>query len=100
MSYLQKYADRIQSLCATHKVRKLYAFGSVLTDKFGNDSDVDLVVEFDPIPVNDYADNSFDFKFSLQEILKRRIDLLEDCAIANPLFRDAISQTRQLVYEH
>ena len=53
MSYLQKYADRIQSLCATHKVRKLYAFGSVLTDKFGNDSDVDLVVEFDPIPVND-----------------------------------------------
>lgn len=100
MSYFQKYAESIRSLCATHKVRKLYAFGSVLTSKFGNNSDVDLLVEFEPIPVTDYADNYFDFKFSLQEILKRPIDLLEDAAISNPFFREAIAQNRQLIYEH
>jgi len=100
MSFLQKYAEGIRSLCAAHKVRKLYAFGSVLTERFGNNSDVDLVVEFEPIPINDYADNYFDFKFSLQDILKRQVDLLEESAISNPLFRNAISESKQLVYEH
>jgi hypothetical protein len=48
--------------------------------------------------VEDYADNYFDFKFSLQDILKRPIDLLEEKAIKNPYFRESVLQQRQLVY--
>ncbi len=88
----------ISDICRQYKVKTLYAFGSVLTDKFHNDSDVDLIVDFREIPVEDYADNYFDLKFSLQDVLKRPIDLLEEQAIKNPYFRQSIEQKKQLVY--
>lgn len=83
-----------------HKVKSLYAFGSVLKDNFNKESDIDLIVDFSNIAVEDYADNYFDFKFSLQDILKRPIDLLEEKAIKNPYFRQLLNQQRQLVYGH
>lgn len=98
MSILEKYKNAIQHLCATHKVKNLYAFGSVLTDDFNKESDIDLVVAFDPIPLGDYADNYFDLKFSLQNIFNRPVDLLEEQAIKNPYFKQAINQQRKLVY--
>ena len=100
MTLLDKHIIDIRKLCSDHKVRQLYAFGSVLTAKFNNESDVDLVVDFDPIDVSLYADNYFDFKFSLQNILNRPIDLLEDKAIKNPYFRQTLNQQRQLIYGH
>jgi len=98
MTILEQYNDAIQNLCITHKVKRLYAFGSVLTNNFNKKSDIDLIVDFEAIDVANYADNYFDFKFSLQDILKRPIDLLEETAIKNPYFRQAINQKRQLVY--
>ena len=97
---LEQYSEAINELCGHHKVKRLYAFGSVLTDQFNDDSDIDLIVDFDPIDVAGYADNYFDLKFSLQDIFKRRVDLLEEKAIKNPYFKQAIDQTRQLVYGH
>ena len=98
MTLLEKYSNDIQKLCKHHKVKNLYAFGSVLTDTFSANSDIDLIVDFHNIEVTDYADNYFNFKFSLQDILKHPIDLLEEKAIRNPYFKKAISQKRQLVY--
>ncbi len=100
MTLLEKHINDIRKLCSEHKVRQLYAFGSVLTTKFNIDSDVDLVVDFDPIDISLYADNYFEFKFSLQNILNRPIDLLEDKAIKNPYFRQTLNQQRQLIYGH
>ena len=100
MSLLDNHIDDIKKLCSNHKVKQLYAFGSVLTSKFNHESDVDFVVDFNPIDISLYADNYFDFKFSLQNILKRPIDLLEEKAIKNPYFRQAINQQRQLIYGH
>jgi len=91
MSILDQYSNDIYLLCASHKVRRLYAFGSVLTEKFNKNSDIDLIVEFDPIDVT---------KFSLQDMLQRSVDLLEEKAIKNPYFKQAISQNRKLVYGH
>src|SRR5580693_7182441 len=75
MTILEQHNDNIQKLCASHRVKSLYAFGSVL-GKFNNDSDVDLIVDFENIDVANYADNYFDLKFSLQDMLHRSIDLL------------------------
>jgi predicted nucleotidyltransferase len=88
----------ISRLCETHGVKSLYAFGSVLTNEFHQDSDIDLIVDFADMEVEDYADNYFDFKFLLQDLLKRPVDLLEERAIKNPYFRQAVNQQRQLVY--
>ncbi len=98
MNFLINYNDEIFRLCKEHKVKTLYAFGSVLTEKFNNQSDIDFVVDFSNISVEDYADNYFDLKFSLQDTLKREIDLLEEKAIKNPYFREVVSQQKQLVY--
>lgn len=98
MNALKSYTSAIAKLCEVHQVKTLYAFGSVLTNKFTDRSDIDLIVDFKPLDVLDYADNYFNLKFSLQDILKRPIDLLEDKAIKNPYFRKAINQQKQLVY--
>jgi hypothetical protein len=78
----------------------LYAFGSVLSSRFNTESDVDMIVSFDQMDVASYADNYFDLKFSLEELLKRSVDLLEDNAITNPYFRQAVDPQRQMIYGH
>ena len=97
MNELEKYNTDISKLCATHNVKSLYAFGSALTDKFNANSDIDFIVNFNPVDLNDYADNYYNLKFFLQDILRRDIDLLEEQAIKNPYFLQSISNQRQLV---
>ena len=69
-----------------------------MTDRFNNESDIDLIVDFSNIDLEDYADNYFDFKFSLQEILNRTVDLLEEKAIKNPYFKQSVTKQRQLIF--
>lgn len=95
---LDNYQTSISKLCEDHKVKSLYAFGSVLTDNFGNQSDIDLIVDFEYQDVLDYVDNYFDLKFALEKIFNRSIDLLEEKALKNPYFKQSIYQQRQLIY--
>ena len=97
MNLIENYRKDITELCKTHKVKSLYAFGSVLTDQFNNESDVDLIVDFQQFDVLDYGDNYYDLKFSLENILKRNIDLLEHKAIKNPYFIKTLNQNKKLI---
>jgi predicted nucleotidyltransferase len=99
MGFIENYTNEINELCKYHKVKSLYAFGSILTDKFTDKSDIDLIVDFQPINLLDYADNYFDLKFSLEAILNREIDLLEAKAIKNPYFLQSVNSSKQLIYE-
>ena len=98
MNLIESHIKDVLNLCKSHKVKSLYAFGSVLTDKFNPESDVDLIVDFQQLDVLDYGDNYYDLKFSLENILKRNIDLLEEKAIKNPYFRKSINQNKKLIY--
>ncbi|NDA62805.1 MAG: nucleotidyltransferase [Chitinophagia bacterium] len=98
MNQLATYKQQINELCVNHKVKSLYAFGSILTADFNNKSDIDLIVDFKEMDVADYADNYFDLKFSLQNIFNRSVDLLEEQAIKNPYFKQALNQQKELVY--
>ncbi|MEN9999545.1 MAG: hypothetical protein RI922_2535 [Bacteroidota bacterium] len=98
MNLFQQYTKELNELCRTHKVKNLYAFGSALTDNFNSLSDVDLIVSFQQLDLLDYADNYFDFKFSLESIFQRKVDLLEETAIKNPHFLSAINQHKKLIY--
>ncbi len=100
MNLLDKHIVDINKLCSDLNVKRLYAFGSILTNKFGAESDIDLVVDFNPIDISIYAENYYNLKFSLQSILNRPIDLLEDNAIKNPYFRQNLNETRKLIYGH
>ncbi len=95
---IKNYKNDIEILCKKHKVKRLYVFGSALTEKFNEKSDIDLIVDFDSVDLNNYADNYFDLKFSLQSVFQRTIDLLEEKAIKNPYFKKSVNDQRQLVY--
>ena len=88
----------IKDLCLRNKVKSLYVFGSVLSEKFHEDSDVDLIVEIDADDPEDYAENYFNLKFELQDLLKRPVDLLESKAIWNPFLRKNIDESKHLIY--
>jgi predicted nucleotidyltransferase len=96
--YLDSYIDEISQLCYKNKVKSLYVFGSVLTGKFSENSDIDLVVDIDSADPFDYGDNYFSLKFALQDLLKRPIDLLENKAINNPYIRKNIDNSKTLLY--
>jgi len=81
-----------------HHVKTLFAFGSVLSDRFKTGSDIDLVVDIDSKDPIDYSDNYFALKFQLENILSRSIDLLEDKAIKNPFLKKQIDNTKVLIY--
>lgn len=98
MDFIKSYYQNIQSLCLQYHVLKLYVFGSILTKRFNSESDIDFLVEFDQIELQDYADNFFDFKYSLESLFRREIDLLEIKAISNPYFKKNIDYSKQLIY--
>jgi len=98
MNVLYQHIDQIKRLCELNKVSTLFAFGSVTTDKFKPDSDIDLVVEIDDNDPISYSDKYFNLKFKLEEILKRPIDLLEHKAIGNKFLKSEIGRTKDLIY--
>ena len=64
---------KIREFCRRHHIRRLSLFGSVLRDDFGPESDVDVLVEFDPDHVPGLA--FFAMQDELSQILGRRVDL-------------------------
>jgi hypothetical protein len=98
MNLISQHKDVINTLCKSHKVKSLYAFGSVLTDQFTDQSDIDLIVDFSEIQLLDYSDNYFDLKFALEDTFNRSVDLIEDKAIKNPYFKKAIEKNKALIY--
>jgi uncharacterized protein len=96
--YLDSYILNLKNLCQQNKVKSLYVFGSVLTDRFSDKSDIDLVVDIDSNDPIEYADNYFNLKFALQDLFKRPVDLLENKAIKNPIIRLNIDNSKHLIY--
>jgi predicted nucleotidyltransferase len=80
-------------------VKELYLFGSILTNKFVETSDVDLLVQFGNMDIDHYFDNYMDFKDELEDLFNRPVDLVENQAIKNPVFRKVVDREKQLVYE-
>jgi predicted nucleotidyltransferase len=97
-SILKENIRVIQELCRTYDVKKMYAFGSVCTDNFDNDSDIDILISFKDISIEKYTDNYFELHYKLEELFKRKIDLLTENSLSNPFFIESINETRQLLY--
>lgn len=98
MNILNQYIDKIIKLCEINKVNALFAFGSVTSEKFRPESDIDFVVDIkDNDPIS-YSEKYFNLKFQLEEIFKRQIDLLEQKAIRNKFLKSEIDRTKVKIY--
>jgi hypothetical protein len=81
-------------------VEQLFIFGSITTEKFNNQSDVDVLVQFGSlINPEEYFNNYMDFKEKLEYVLKREIDIVENQAVRNPVFRKILDRDKVLIYE-
>ena len=86
MKLIENNIQKIVALCKKYKVNRLFVFGSI------------LLVSFNRAEVSDYFDNYFDFKYSLEELFGRDVDLLEEQAIKNPYLKKNVDATKALIY--
>lgn len=100
MKLIELNLQRIFELCRKHKVKTLAVFGSILTDRFNDRSDVDLLVDFEPTDHDkfDYVSNFFDFRDSLERLFGRKVDLIEYGLNLNPIFKALVDKKKQMIY--
>lgn len=94
-----EHAAALAELCRRHGVVRLELFGSAAR---GQDdpkhSDLDFLVEFEPVLEGHYADAHFDVREGLEAMFRRPVDLVVDSAIRNRYFRESVDQTKTLLY--
>ncbi len=89
----------IISLLKKHEIKNAYVFGSVLTNKFNEDSDVDFLVtiqeNLDPVEAGGHL---WDLTYELEDLLKRKIDLITEKSLKNPYFIKELNETKFSIY--
>lgn len=98
MKLIEMNIDRIAALCRKYKVAKLWVFGSILTPRFNDSSDVDFSVVFHYDQISDLFITFFDFIEELQLLLGRKVDLVDETAVKNSYFRKELDKTKRLIY--
>jgi predicted nucleotidyltransferase len=87
--------EQIAEFCRRHHIRKLSLFGSVLRDEFGPDSDVDVLVEFEPGHTPGLA--FFEMQSELSDLLGRKVDLMTPDFLSR-YFRDEVMREAEVQY--
>lgn len=88
--------NELADLCRRYHVRELALFGSVLRDDFRDDSDIDILVEFEPgapIGLIEYIR----LQNELTELLRRPVDLVEKPGLKRFL-RDSVIESAHTIY--
>ena len=89
--------ERIDAFCRKWRIRELSLFGSALREDFRTDSDVDLLVVFEP--PNPWTLWDFiDMREELEQMFGRRVDLLSKKSLKNPWRRAEILRTHRVIY--
>lgn len=89
--------EQVADFCRRHGVRKLSLFGSVLRDDFRPDSDVDIMLQFEP-------EHGFTFENTpviideLRKLFGRDVDVIEQDRIRNRFRREAILSSHRVLY--
>ena len=96
---IQNKIGDIIAACKEHHVESIALFGSAAKNAMHEDSDIDFLVDFsDDIDVLDYADNYFSLLDQLQEILKRKVDLVSSGSLKNPVLKEEIYRSKVDLY--
>lgn len=100
MTLIKERYSEFVDLCRVHKVDKIYAFGSSITDHFdAQRSDIDVVVKIDIDDPADRGEALLSLWDSLEKLFNRKVDLLTEDSIRNPYLRSNIDRTKKLIYD-
>ena len=87
-------------LCKNHDVKNIYAFGSAVNGNFDEDSsDIDLLIEIDSEDPIVRGENLMSIWDKLEDFFQRKVDLLTNASIKNPVLRQNIDNTKILIYD-
>ncbi|MBP6611763.1 MAG: nucleotidyltransferase domain-containing protein [Paludibacter sp.] len=98
-STIQSYLPKVIELFKKHKIKNAYIFGSALTDRFNNESDVDFIVNLqDGLNPVDAGEHLWDLEYELKDLLLRDVDLITERSLKNPYFISEINATKIAIY--
>ena len=97
---IAEHRAEIAALCRRFGVRRLAVFGSAArgADFDPARSDLDFLVEFEPLQPGAYVDAFFGLKEGLEKLFDRPVDLVSAASIRNPYFRQSVDRTEALLY--
>ena len=96
---IEKNMNNIIALCQRHHVNSISLFGSAAKDAMMANSDVDFLVRFsDEIDVLDYADNYFSLLEELENLLGKKVDLITNKSLKNPVLIQEIDRSKVDLY--
>ena len=101
MNIIESHKEALLGLCKQHHVKSLSIFGSVLTSKFSEESDIDFSVLFNREVLNnpaDFGENYLNFILNLEKEFKREVDVVNEENLKNPYFASILNKTKQLFY--
>ncbi len=94
-----KFSDFL-TICTTYKVKNMYAFGSSVTDHFDEKtSDIDLLIEIEYQNPIERGENLMMIWDKLEQFFQRKVDLLTNNSIKNPILRKSIEDSKVLIYD-
>ncbi len=96
---IDQHRPELEALCRRNAVVRLELFGSATGEQFDpTASDLDFLVEFMPLPPSERADAYFGLLHGLEDLLRRKIDLVTVQAIENRFLRRAVESQRTVLY--
>jgi hypothetical protein len=97
---LSQKLTEVKEILRANKIKRAYAFGSVCTEQFNAESDVDFIVKLeeglDPLV---YTEHYFAAINALELLLKRKVDFVAEETMQNPYFIKVVNKTKTLIYE-
>jgi len=99
---IQTHLSQLEQLCCEFRVKRLELIGSARNDEsFHPDtSDIDLLVEFQPLPPLEHGRTYWKLWKALHNLFHRSVDLIETQALKNPYFLANIKHQREVLYEN
>ena len=96
---IENRTAEVAELCRRFHVRRLDLFGSATGEAFDpSRSDVDLLVEFEPVGAMKALDQYFGLKEALEALFDRQVDLVVASTVKNPYILKSIEETRESLY--
>lgn len=99
-SIISNNMNTLKLLLDKHKVQRLYAFGSVCSERFNDLSDIDFLIKFksETTPI-ERGENWFALLDGFRLIFKRDVDIITEDSLLNPYFIENINSSKELIYE-
>ncbi|WP_254423466.1 nucleotidyltransferase family protein [Algoriphagus sp. A40] len=98
LALVRRHLAQIDDMCREFHVLSLELFGSAVKETFRLSSDLDFLVQFDQIPLEDYFENFINLQLSLERLFDRKVDLLELQTLKNPYLIESVNQNKVKIY--